>query len=324
LAGGRQPAEINASILAHQAKAFYELKEREAAYALSKDALDFIKDFNPRNNPELKEERDQLQREMRSVVALTKRVYESEKDYKKVWESFNRSFWLQIGVILIVTGLIAFTPYCYYFNKSCKDFFLAESLSQKPVEPVVILPPPIKTEPVATLAPSNPPPKKVDSQPKITQPTIKNPPKPKTVSAPEPKKSKHARSRYADNGTPWPKISDYVVGYPITLNNGHSIITIDNSKNDVDVFVKIFLLGPGQPQPVRAIFVRARGQFNARKFPSGTYDVRYRELNSGKLMRMQPFKLEEKIIQSGVKPAQIKISLTQNKSEAEPLSETEF
>lgn len=47
----------------------------------------------------------------------------------------------------------------------------------------------------------------------------------------------YSRPAKAPNGQPWPNTSDYIKGYDQLNSIGLSTVTVDNSKNDSDVFV---------------------------------------------------------------------------------------
>ena len=68
---------------------------------------------------------------------------------------------------------------------------------------------------------------------------------------------------------------------------------MDNSQNDSDVFVKLVFLGGSQAYPVRIFYIPAHGSFTLNKVTAGNYDVRYRDLNTGRLSRSEAFSLEE-------------------------------
>ncbi len=104
---------------------------------------------------------------------------------------------------------------------------------------------------------------------------------------------KYVRSKTADNGSPFPKNSGYIKGYPIQFTDGLSSVTVDNSRNSSDIFVKLYALDSNPSQAVRVLFIRAGKKFTAEKIKAGAYDVRFRDLNSGALARTNTFNLEE-------------------------------
>lgn len=111
---------------------------------------------------------------------------------------------------------------------------------------------------------------------------------------------KYIRPKTADNGSPFPKKSGYIKGYPIQFKQGYSTVTVNNSKNTSDVFVKLYALDAMPPQPVRVFFIRKGEKFTADNIKPGNYDVRYRDLNNGGLVRTDTFDIAEPITSDGV------------------------
>ena len=65
-------------------------------------------------------------------------------------------------------------------------------------------------------------------------------------------------------------MASYLSGLTRANFGGLSSVTIDNSKNESDVFVKLVSLdGPGA-RPVRFFFIPARGRFTMEKVTAGT------------------------------------------------------
>jgi hypothetical protein len=112
-------------------------------------------------------------------------------------------------------------------------------------------------------------------------------------------KPKYEYPSTAPNGSPWSSNASYVKGYPIKNANGLSQLTIDNSQNDSDVFVKVYSWSSKGESAVRHIFIPANQKFTANKLTQGRYDVRYRNLSSGALALSEEFDLEEKPIAGG-------------------------
>ena len=85
-----------------------------------------------------------------------------------------------------------------------------------------------------------------------------------------PKKSNETRS---------PKknvVTGYDENHPYLNNNGLCEITIDNTKNDMPVYVRIWDMQ--RHKPVRAFYIRQGGTFTADELTPGRYEIRYREL----------------------------------------------
>ena len=99
--------------------------------------------------------------------------------------------------------------------------------------------------------------------PRGPKPYIANP---EPVAPPKPAYERPAK---APNGSPWPFEAGYVAKYPRLNANGYSKVTIDNSQNDSDVFVKIVTLDGRNAMPVRQIFIPARASFTVSKMTAG-------------------------------------------------------
>lgn len=115
------------------------------------------------------------------------------------------------------------------------------------------------------------------------------------VAAPAPTNTPPAyiRPTTAPNGQPWPTSSGYIGNYQRLHRNGLSNVTVDNSQNDSDVFIKLVSLDGPQAYPVRTFFISAHGSFTLKQVTAGSYDIRYRDLNTGGLSRSEAFNLEE-------------------------------
>lgn len=134
-------------------------------------------------------------------------------------------------------------------------------------------------------------------------------PKPYVATAPEPTPSPVAPAvpevppyvpeATAPNGSPWPKTAAYVAGYDKWNTSGLSKVTIDNRQNDSDVFVKLVYFEDNSSYPVRMFYIPAGGQFTINKVTAGTYDIRYRDLDTGALARSDAFTLEETVMEDG-------------------------
>lgn len=96
---------------------------------------------------------------------------------------------------------------------------------------------------------------------------------------------RYVRPATAPNGKPWPASAGYVDGYPLLDNDSQGRLTVDNSSNDSDAFVKLVTQGSDQPQVVRHLYVPAFQRFTVEGLAPGEYDLRYRNLASGALAR---------------------------------------
>lgn len=144
---------------------------------------------------------------------------------------------------------------------------------------------------------------------------------------PAPVRSAYVRPSTAPNGNPWPVSSGYVKDYQRLHSDGLSTVTVDNSQNDSDVFVKLVSLDSPQAYPVRQFYISAFGSFSLNAITAGSYDIRYRDLDTGHLTRSEPFNLEENPTPDGTRFSNITITLYKVRNgnmQTYGLSETEF
>lgn len=127
--------------------------------------------------------------------------------------------------------------------------------------------------------------------------------------SPSPSPPQYVRPTSADNGALFPSVSSYISGYPLQFTDGYSSVTVDNSQNDSDVFVKLFSIDTNPPEPIRVLFIRARETFTVENVRAGNYDVRYRDLDSGGLSRTEQLNLKEVQVVGGVEFSELTLSL---------------
>lgn len=144
--------------------------------------------------------------------------------------------------------------------------------------------------------PSSPPPR--GPKPYVAQPQNYAPQKPAYV---------HPAA--APNGQPWPMVASYVNGFQRIHANGLSKVTVDNSQNDSDVFVKLVSLDGPKAFPVRVFFIPAHGSFTLNSVTAGSYDIRYQDLDTGGRSRSELFSLEEIPTNNGTQYSAITMTL---------------
>lgn len=153
-------------------------------------------------------------------------------------------------------------------------------------------------------------------------------PKPYTKSPTEAvSPPKYTRSEFSPNGEVWPSSSSYISGYPKLHTNGLSEVTVDNTRNDSDVFVKLVSLDGAKAYPIRQFYINSHGKFTLKNIDAGRYDIRYRDLESGYLSRSESFTLEEKETYDGIQYSDLTMTLykVQNGNmETYRLAEDEF
>lgn len=129
------------------------------------------------------------------------------------------------------------------------------------------------------------------------------------AAAPAPQVPAYVRPAAAPNGSPWPARASYVRGYPIDNDDGHSNVTLDNTQNDSDVFVKLVSLDGATAYPVRQFYIPAGSEFTMEEVTAGTYDIRYQDLGTGGLSRSESFDVEEERTRSGVRYSEMTLTL---------------
>ncbi|MGY1520248.1 hypothetical protein ACW5DW_07410 [Luteimonas sp. A482] len=117
------------------------------------------------------------------------------------------------------------------------------------------------------------------------------------------------RPNHAPDDTPWPKRAEYLARYSIGNNDGHSNVTVDNTRNDSDVFAKLVSLNGDIARPVRHFFIPAGSRFTMNQVTAGAYDIRYRDLESGALTRSEPFDVEERRTVEGIEYSEMTMTL---------------
>lgn len=148
-----------------------------------------------------------------------------------------------------------------------------------------------------------------------------------SVANGESDKAKFVRPVMAPNGSPWPTSADYVTGYPIARTDGLSKLTIDNTSNGNDVFVKLVALDADRTLPIRHAFVPGGSSFTMNKIRAGSYDLRHMDLSDGSLVRSESFVLEEIEEPGGVRFSVTTMTLfkvTNGNMRSYPLNPTEF
>lgn len=154
------------------------------------------------------------------------------------------------------------------------------------------------------------------------------PPGPKPYQAnPDLVHPKYVRPDTAPNGQPWPVSAGYIKGYQQLHADGLSTVTVDNSRNESDVFVKLVSLDGAQAYPVRQFYIPAFGSLALSKVSAGNYDIRYRDLGNGGLSRSEAFSLSESPTYNGTRYSNITLTLykVQNGNmQTYGISESEF
>ena len=143
----------------------------------------------------------------------------------------------------------------------------------------------------------------------------------------EPSENAFVRPTKAPNGSDWPSVAAYVHGYPLARTNGLSKLTIDNSSNSTDMFVKLVALDADKTLPIRHAFVPAHQSFTINKIRAGRYDVRYKDLSDGSLLRSEEFSLQEISEPEGIRYSESRMTLykiANGNMQSYPLNPNEF
>jgi len=132
---------------------------------------------------------------------------------------------------------------------------------------------------------------------------------------------------HTPNGKPWPVKSGYLSGYAKLNTGGLSSVTIDNSSNDSNVYLKLFSLDDSPPRAVRHVFIKVGDKFTFSSVTAGNYDVRYRDLRTGGLSKTDAFKLHEVYEDGGTRYSKMTMTLYKVRDgnmQMRGISESEF
>jgi hypothetical protein len=303
LVGGSKPHDLNVRLLIYQACFLVTQNNPDLARSVVESANNLTKKVKPDERAKLQE----LIKEISCYLGVR-----PVKPLKDVWSVPNRSFYLQGSILLLVIMLVSSLTY----SPAPISTQLEQNTEPKPLysPPLSQNSPPIwpqqaegntlrSTPPQLRITPLNP-------QPLVT--TLPQEPNEQNVPLQSPSplvRVKYIRPTTADNGAPFPKVSSYIEGYGVQLTDGYSSVIVDNLQNNSDVFVKLFTLDVIDPYPVRVFFIRAGETFKIENVKAGNYDVRYRDLDSGKLSRTEPFSLEEIEYSQGIEFSEITLTL---------------
>jgi len=142
---------------------------------------------------------------------------------------------------------------------------------------------------------------------------------------------RYVRPTADPKGYAWPSVAQLLLHYPRLNVGGHSKVTVDNSQSDSDVFIKLVSLSGPQAYPVRTAFIPARASLTLDTLTAGNYDIRYRDLDDGSLMRTEAFDITERKMHdergTGVEFTTLSFSLYKvrdGNAQSFPLAESEF
>lgn len=140
-------------------------------------------------------------------------------------------------------------------------------------------------------------------------------------------KPNYVKPSTAPNGSVWPTYAAYVTNYPKLNTIGLSSVTVDNTQNDSEVFVKLVSIRDNKSHPVRVFYIPKFETFKINNVDAGLYDIRYRDLTTGGLARSESFTLEEISTYSGTQYSDMTMTLYKVRNgnmRTYGLSESEF
>ena len=273
LLGGERPADANARLAAYQAWVFAVAGKVEIARAVALDALDLAKKIKPeKGNAKVRK-------------SLGYEVRDEGTELRNEIENLLEHLGGQSRIRLKDSWTLFRRP-----------FFIQIAILAAAVTAIWIM---VSSNSPPTPADENAAAKEGSGD--VTPSMIETP---RAASNPQ-----YVRPLSADNGAPWPTASGYIKGYARRFTEGHSTLTIDNSRNSSDVFVKLYTRETSPPAPVRVFFVRRGDQYTIRNLRPGRYDVRHRDLDSGALSRSESFDIEETRTEGGIRFTQITMTL---------------
>lgn len=112
----------------------------------------------------------------------------------------------------------------------------------------------------------------------------------------------------SERPTPPPRAA-YVPGYPVAHDDGYSTVEVDNSQNTSAVFAKLVSLDGATAYPVRQFYIPGGSRFTVKNVSAGSYDLRYRDLESGGLARSEAFTLEVTATERGIRYSTMSMTL---------------
>lgn len=110
-------------------------------------------------------------------------------------------------------------------------------------------------------------------------------------------------------GVNWPSQASYLEGARRQRTSGRSSVTVDNTRNDASVHVKLRYTGAMDSSTVREFFIPAFSSFRVESVAPGEYDVRYRDLTSGALARSEGFTLKQRRTSNSVEFSNLTLTL---------------
>jgi hypothetical protein len=117
------------------------------------------------------------------------------------------------------------------------------------------------------------------------------------------------QARWSPTGQPWPINAGYIDSLPHRATSGLSTLTIDNRQNGADVYVKLCAASADRCHGIRHVFVPAGASFLIKRITPGSYDVRYRSLDTGVLSKSEPIDLVQTSSDRGIQYSNARLTL---------------
>lgn len=115
--------------------------------------------------------------------------------------------------------------------------------------------------------------------------------------------------RWSPNGKPWPSKASYLRDMPKNATGGLSKLTIDNSNGSADVYVKLCRASQDRCTGFRHVYIPLGASFTLGSIAAGTYDIRYRDLDSGNIAKSEPISLNEEESDQGTRFSMVRLTL---------------
>lgn len=139
--------------------------------------------------------------------------------------------------------------------------------------------------------------------------------------------SEYIRPLKAENGSLFPAKSDYIIGYEQLANEDYATLTINNTENTSDLYLKLYALDGDYTTPVRVFFVIAEGEFTLEDLNVGDYELRYQDLDTGGFAKTEPLPLKMVEKADGTYFSNVEVILSKvvnGNLETEPILEEDF
>jgi hypothetical protein len=92
-------------------------------------------------------------------------------------------------------------------------------------------------------------------------------------------------------------------------SGGYSTVSIDNSRNRFDVYVKLVASFDPAGGAARIAYIPAYQSFTMRDIRAGEYEIRYMNLDSNNAFKSNTFSLTEESMPDGIQYSQITMTL---------------